>query len=148
MSEVGKYALDLTKECPRSPREKLAGFVIAARTLDKCRAKLNNSLGDYKFDCPLDNRFFHFTNITAAEFESLVSSGVNDDQVVEWIQQKTSHLDSREIIAWNNQLRYTRICDMPIELQEFLEDYIPQFIPKNRVVNYWFDVYDIEEGRI
>lgn len=31
-------AKDLTKDDPRSPRETLAGYVIAARTLDKCRA--------------------------------------------------------------------------------------------------------------
>ncbi len=43
---------------PRSPREKLGGYVIAARTLDKCRAAIAGTLGDYKFDCPLDNFFF------------------------------------------------------------------------------------------
>ncbi len=37
---------------------------------------------------------------------------------------------------------------MPIELQVFLEGYIPENLPAGRVVNYWFDVYDIEEGRI
>jgi len=37
---------------------------------------------------------------------------------------------------------------MPDELQEFLEGYIAEFIPKNKIVNYWFDVYDIEEERI
>jgi hypothetical protein len=33
-------AKDLTKEYPRSPRDTLAGYVIAARMLDKCRAVL------------------------------------------------------------------------------------------------------------
>jgi hypothetical protein len=37
---------------------------------------------------------------------------------------------------------------MPIQLQVFLEGYIPQNIPTDKIVNYWFDVYDIEEGRI
>jgi hypothetical protein len=35
----------------------LGGYVIAARTLDKCRASLNDTLGEYKFDCTLDRRF-------------------------------------------------------------------------------------------
>ena len=47
---------------PRSPRETLGGYVIAARTLDKCRASLAGTLGEYKFDCPLDNFLFGFTN--------------------------------------------------------------------------------------
>jgi len=37
---------------------------------------------------------------------------------------------------------------MPIELQQFLEDYIPKVVPKNRPVYVWFDVYDLEEERI
>ena len=37
---------------------------------------------------------------------------------------------------------------MPIELQEFLEGYIPEVLPEGAVVHVWFDVYDIEEGRL
>jgi hypothetical protein len=29
-----------------------------------------------------------------------------------------------------------------------MEDYIQQFIPRNRVVHHWFDVYDLEEERL
>jgi len=29
-----------------------------------------------------------------------------------------------------------------------MEDYIQTFIPRNRVVHHWFDVYDLEEERI
>ncbi len=141
-------APDLNKEFPRSPRETLGGYVIAARTLDKCRAAIEGTLGDYHFDCPLDNQFLEFTGISAEDFKSFVATGATDDEVAGWIREKAVQTDKREVIAWNNQLRYTRPVDMPIELQEFLEGYIPKFIPKNRVVNYWFDVYDIEEGRI
>ena len=35
-----------------------------------------------------------------------------------------------------------------LDLQQVLEDYIPKFVPKGRVVRVWFDVYDLEEGRI
>ena len=45
-------------------------------------------------------------------------------------------------------MRGKRISEMPIELQEFLEGYILEYIPRGRVVYVWFDVYDIEEGRI
>ena len=45
-------------------------------------------------------------------------------------------------------MRDMRPSEMPLRLQEFLEDYIPKFIPKNRPVRVWFDVYDIEEGPI
>ncbi len=36
---------DLTKEAPRSPYERINGFAILARTIDKCRAVLSNVNG-------------------------------------------------------------------------------------------------------
>lgn len=141
-------AKDLTKDYPRSPREMLACYVIAARTLDKCRAVLAGTAGEYHFNCPLDNQFLGFTGIGAEQFKAFVATGAPDAEVAAWIEQHSKVKDRAEIIAWNNKLRHTRPCDMPIELQQFLEDYIPKFVPKNRPVYVWFDVYDLEEGRI
>lgn len=41
-----------------------------------------------------------------------------------------------------------RMSEMPLSLQQFLEGYIPKFIPKGRIVRVWSDVHDLEEGRI
>lgn len=148
-SKLESLAPDLADgDFPRSPREVLAGYVVAARTLDKCRAMLAGTLGEYHFDCPLDNFFLSFTGISADDFREFVATGADDGAVAEWIGQKAKSRERREIIQWNNDMRYKRICEMPIELQEFLEGYIPEVIPAGRVVNYWFDVYDIEEDRI
>jgi len=141
-------ALDLTTEFPRSPRSTLGGYVIAGRTLDKCRAAIQGTLGEYHFDCPLDNVFFDFTGITADDFKAHVATGASDEEVAAWIEANANKRKRHEIIQWNNDYRNKRICEMPIELQEFLEDYIPENIPTNKIVYYWFDVYDIEEKRI
>ena len=141
-------AQDLTENYPRSPRETLAGYVIAARMLDKCRAVLAGTAGEYHFNCPLDNQFLGFTGIDAEQFKTFVATFATDAEVAAWIEQYSKVKDRAEIVAWNNKLRYTRPCDMPIELQQFLEGYIPQFVSKNRPVYVWFDVYDLEEGRI
>lgn len=141
-------AKDLNTDFPSSPREKLGGFVVAARALDKCRAVIAGTNGEYHFNCPLDNTFFDFAGFTADAFKEFVATGASDDEVATWIQENTTVKDKREIIAWNNKMRAIRPVDMPIELQEFLEGYIPQYIPSNKIVRVWFDVYDIEEGRI
>ncbi len=49
---------DLTKQAPHSPRNRIAGFAIASRTVDKCRAESAGKLGEYHYDCPLDNVLF------------------------------------------------------------------------------------------
>jgi len=141
-------APDLTSQYPRSPRQTLGGYVIVARTLDKCRAEIAGTLGEYHFDCPLDNLLFDFTGITADQFREFVATGADDDGVATWIQENSKVKESRDIIRWNNEKRCTRLCDMPIELQEFLEGYIPENLPANKIVYCWFDVYDIEEERI
>jgi len=148
MASVQELAPDLRQTAPRSPRETLAGHVIAARTLDKCRAAIAGTNGEYHFDCPLDNQFFDFAGVTAEDFRGFVETGATDEAVADWIRERANPREPREIIAWNNELRGKRLCEMPIELQEFLETYIPENLPPNRPVYVWFDVYDLEEGRM
>ena len=148
MSTLPLTAKDLTKEFPRSPRETLAGYVVAARTLDKCRAVLAGTAGEYHFDCPLDNEFLGFTGLSAEAFKAHAATGATDDEMAAWITANAKPHTRAEIVLWNNQLRGRRICEMAEPLQLFLEDYIPKVIPKNRPVYVWFDVYDIEEQRI
>ena len=146
--KLALLAPDLTKAFPRSPRETLGGYVVAARTLDKCRALLAGSNGEYHFDCPLDRTFFDFTGISADEFKAFAATGATDAEMAEWITTHSKIKEQTDIVLWNNKMRYTRPCDMPPELQMFLEGYIPQFVRKNRPVYVWFDVYDIEEQRL
>ena len=139
-------AKDLTREYPRSPRETLGGYVIAARTLDKCRASLNGTLGEYKFGCTLDRQFLSFAGIDATQFRDFVATGASDAEVAGWIEQ---HGHARlEIIKWNHRMRELRISELPDANQEFLEDYIRQYVPQHRPVYCWFDVYDLEEKRL
>lgn len=140
-------AKDLSKSVPRSARETLGGYVIAARTLDKCRAVLAGTEGEYHFDCPLDNFFFGFAEIKGDDFKAFVATGATDGEVAEWIQQNAKQREREEIVLWNNDLRYKRISELPTELQVFMEDYIPGNLPTHRPVYFLFDVYDLEEGR-
>ena len=146
--DVKESALDLTQVPPRSPREILGGYVIAARTLDKCRASIAATLGEYHFDCPLDNEFFDFAGIEADSFRAFVASGADDNEVADWIRANAKGHSRMDVIRWNNRMRELRIGDLDDGRQEFLEDYIPNNLPAGRPVYVWFDVYDIEEGRL
>ena len=141
-------AKDLAREFPRSPRETLGGYVIGGRTLDKCRAFVNGSLGEYIYNCPLDKIFFDFTGVDPEAFKNYVATGATDDEVAAWLGKNAKQRPRIEIIKWNNRMRDTRISELPDEAQEFLEDYIPKWIPKNRPAYVWFDLYDLEEERI
>lgn len=141
-------AKDLAKEFPRSPRETLGGYVHAARMLDKCRAAVAGTAGDYHYNCPLDRCLFDFTGIEAEAFKAFVATGADDAAVAGWIRAQSKIKDEGEVVAWNNRMRDTRVSEMPLPLQVFLEGYIPKFIPAGKIVRVWFDVYDLEEGRL
>ena len=147
-ASLESLASDLARTHPRSPRETLGGYVLACRTLDKCRATVAGTAGEYHFDCPLDRMFFDFTGIDSAEFRRQVETGATDEEMAEWVKKHAKQKERIEVIKWNNDLRYKRISEMPDELQEFLEGYIDECVPKHRPVYVWFDVYDLEEGRL
>jgi hypothetical protein len=76
---------DLTKQAPHSPRERTGGFVIADRATDKCRASIAGTLGEYHYDCPLDNVLFSFKGITGAQFKTAVQAAKNYEDVGTWL---------------------------------------------------------------
>jgi hypothetical protein len=147
MASVSELALDLSKEFPRSPRALLGGYVHAGRMLDKCRAVIAGTNDEYHYNCPLDGFFFEVTSIDHEAFKDFVATGATDDEVGAWINEHSQVKSREEVVQWNNKMRDMRLSEMPVPLQMFLEDYIPQVIPADKQVRVWFDVYDIEEGR-
>ena len=91
--------------------------------------------------------FLNFTGVSSLAFKQLVKSGANDEEVAAWVTEQSHHSEDT-IKLWNLKMRQTRITELPIQLQLFLECYIRKSIPENRRIYTWFDVYDIEEGRI
>ena len=90
--KVKSFAKDLRKEEPSPAHKKLAGFEIAARTLDKCRATLVGWQGDFKFGCPMDQMFFQESGIDQSEFRDFVATGASDEEVERWISEhETAH---------------------------------------------------------
>jgi hypothetical protein len=141
-------AKDLSKEFPRSPRETMAGYVIAARCLDKCRSALAGKAGEYHSGCPLDDIFLDFIGIPYEAFKTFVATGATDEEVEAWLIENGKKQSKMEIIKWNNEWRGKRLGETPEGIQEYMEEYIPKFLPKNRPVYHFFDIYDIEEERI
>jgi hypothetical protein len=146
---VKKLALDLTKNFPASPHAMLGGFVLAQRCVDKGRAELAGTAGEYHFDCPLDNFFLGFAGIKGADLKEFLATGADNAEVGAWIEKNAKKRERIEVIKWNNDWRYKRISELPDGLQEFMEDYIPKNIPANviRHLRYFFDIYDCEEKR-
>ena len=140
-------ALDLRETPPRSPREMLGGFVIAARMTDKARADLLAINGEYNFyPCGLGAYFWKFTGLDAMKFKEFVATGASDAEVDKWIRENTTQKDQMAVTRWNNEMVGTRLCDLPDSVQEYFVEYIPKFCRPPSKVKFFFDVYDVEEG--
>ncbi len=149
LEKVKTLAKDLRIGYSQSPREKLGGYVIAARCSDKCRAFLLGMNGEYNYwPCSLADRWFSFTDITPEQFKDMVSTGATDEELATWIADHSNLKNPDEVLKWNNTMRDTRLSDMSLQAQQYLEEYIPKFVPNHRPVCVWFDVYDLEEKRL
>src|SRR5580698_2870850 len=107
--ELAQLAPDLTKDYPRSPRALFAGYVIAGRVLDKCRAILNGTGGEYQYNIGMDRVFLEFAGLDAEEFKKFIATGASDEEVADWIHKKAKLHSPAEIASWNFTLKGRRI---------------------------------------
>src|SRR5213082_3443307 len=91
---------DLMKEAPRSPRIRVGGYAILGRTIDKCRALVAGDIGEYHFDCPLDNMLFGFKGVKGDDFKAQIGNGASDQQMVEWLNRNGQKKTPDEIKRW------------------------------------------------
>mgnify|MGYP001602742656 CR=1 FL=1 len=96
---------DLTKEAPRSPYETLGGFAILPRTIDKCRAVIAGTPGEYHFNCPLDQALFSFKGTDAEAFKAYVAEGHTDEEIAEFVKTTGNEKSEEEIAEWSSAFR-------------------------------------------
>ncbi|MEK7475439.1 MAG: DUF5069 domain-containing protein [Candidatus Coatesbacteria bacterium] len=93
--------MDLTKSYPRRPIDQLGGYVWLPRLIDKARAKLANSLGEYIYNCGSDQHFFSFTGLAADAFLEAVRTSPDDAGVLAWVKAHAQPHSDAEIAAFN-----------------------------------------------
>ena len=85
------HAPNLTQRPPRSPRVRLGGYVMLARILDKGRAEIAGTAGEYKYNNPMDHHWFRFTGITAEALKAELATGKGDGEMLAWIEENAPH---------------------------------------------------------
>ena len=115
-------ARDLAKQPPHSPRERIAGFALAGRAVDKCRASLAGTLGAYHYDCPMDNMLFTFKGITGAQFKTAVQASTNYEDVGAWLQANGTRKTPVEIKTWSDEMEASSLMKNPEKRAYFIED--------------------------
>jgi len=114
------------------------------RMLDKCRALLSEKIGEYHYDCPMDQAFFDFTGITAAELKAQVSLGKGDGAILEWINAQAPNKPSSAAIAqWSHYQEQRTPTDL--EMREFYQEEHRRLAPLRTDLATWFDLLDLDD---
>jgi len=137
-------APDLTKRPPRSPRVRLGGYVILPRMLDKGRATIAGTNGEYHYACPMDQRFLGFTGIDPEALKKELARGASDSEILEWIQANAAHKRSEVEIAAFTALAEQR-TPSDTESRAYFNDLHAKAAPKREDIVTWFDLLDVDD---
>ncbi len=146
MNNQGK---DLTKEAPRSPKSKVGGYVILGRTIDKCRAMLWGDIGEYHFDCPLDNMLFGWKGIKGDDFKAKVELGASDDELAKWVDENGERKNEDEKRQWCEEKLKFNFNDVP-EKREWYAEALKESTgqdPKTTPLFDWLEADDRSVGK-
>jgi hypothetical protein len=102
---------DLMREARRSPHIRVGGYAILGRTIDKCRALVAGNIGEYHFDCPLDNMLFGFKGVKGNDFKAQIEQGAGDEEIVEWLNQSGEEKTPAEIKRWSDKVEASSLYD-------------------------------------
>jgi hypothetical protein len=143
--ETNMNAPDLTKRSPRSPRVRLGGYVILARMLDKGRAEIAGTQGEFHYNCPLDQHFTTFAGIDAEALKEQLKAGKGDGEILTWVEQNASHKRAAwEIQQWST-FQDHRGPDGDIGTLEFFTKLVGALATDRSDVNSWFAMLDLDD---
>ena len=130
---------DLRVHPPRSARVQLGGINFMARTVDKLRAKLQETLGPYKIAPGISGYIFEGLDITEEQFTEVVRAANGDAGVEEWL---AANIDAAKIPALNDMLVKRGIRDadhraLMLPAYPILED-------RPNLTN-WFEIFELDD---
>jgi hypothetical protein len=138
-------APDLTQRSPRSPRSRLGGYALLPRMLDKGRATLAGTNGEYHYNCPLDQRILSFVGIDPKKLFAELKQGKGDGEILEWIQANAKHRHAPwEIQQWSDYMD-RRGPDSDAETLTFFADYVAKLTKTREDIKTWADLLELDD---
>ncbi len=136
--------MDLTKEFPRSVHEKMHGIVQLARTTDKAKATAHGNVGEYHYNCGMDQAVFSFLGIDHEQYLDAVKNAKSDQDILDYSAPFVHKKTGAEIEAWNKQ--YVSSEPTGESLKSFTK-MRGEVAPDRTDVTTWPDLLDLDEKR-
>ncbi len=133
---------------PRSPYDRLGGYVHLPRLIDKARLHRKGLLNGYNYKTVgFDKHLLAFLQLDPDAFEEVASRYEDDDAVLTWVQQNGAKHSGDAIEQWN-QAMISRHPDTAAKRARFLH-FLKEAGGEGRTdIKTYFDLIEFDEGRL
>lgn len=138
----------MSKLRPRSPYEKLGGYVHLPRLIDKARLHRKGLLSGYNYKTVgFDKHLLAFLKLNPDEFEEIANKFDDDARVLEWVESHAARHASDAIEHWNHEM-IQRHPDTAAKRARFTQ-FLKEAGGANRKdIKTYFDLIEFDEGRL
>jgi uncharacterized protein DUF5069 len=133
---------------PRSPYEKLGGYVHLPRLIDKARLHRKGLLNGYNYKTVgFDKHLLAFLKLNGDAFEDVANSLDDDGAILDWVQ-KNGVRHSPELIEEWNEAMISRHPDTAVKKARFLHFLREAGGEARNDIRTYFDLIEFDEGRM
>ncbi len=133
---------------PRSPYERLGGFVHLPRLIDKARLHHKGLLDGYNYKTVgFDKHFLAFLKLDPDAFEKAATELEDDAAVLAWVRKNCAEHTPEEVEEWN-QAMITRHPDTAVKKARFVHFLKEAGGEGRQDIATYFDLIEFDEGRL
>ena len=137
----------MTKLLPRSPYDRLGGYVHLPRLIDKAKLHRKGLLDGYNYKTVgFDKHLLAFLKLDPDAFEEAANRLDDDEQILAWIGERAVKHSPEEIERWNEAM-INRHPDSAVKKARFLH-FLKEAGGEQRAdIRTYFDLIEFDEGR-
>ncbi len=138
----------MQKVHPRSPSEKLGGYVHLPRLIDKARLHRKGLLDGYNYKTVgFDKHLLAFLKIDGDALEEAVHCLEDDGAILDWVQRNGAKHSPEEIEQWNEVMisRHPDTAAKRARFNHFLKEAGGE---GRKDIRTYFDLIEFDEGRL
>ena len=138
----------MRKRYPRSPYERLGGYVHLPRLIDKARLHGKGLLNGYNYKTTgFDKHLLTFLKLNPDAFEEAANRLDDDAAILQWVEKNAVAHSVDEIEEWN-QAMISRHPDTAAKKARFVHFLKEAGGAGRKDVKTYFDLIEFDEGRL
>src|SRR6476619_8238383 len=135
------------KLLPRSPFDRLGGYVHLPRLIDKAKLHRQGLLNGYNYKTVgFDKHLLTFLKLNPDEFEEAVNRLEGDESILEWVQEHATRHSTEAIEEWNQSM-VSRHPDTAAKRARFMHFLKEAGGEGRKDITTSFDLIEFDEGR-